>query len=160
MLTKENNDRLCRVGEGTPGSALFRSMWLPALLSSQLPEGSRTPVRLRLLGEDLIAFRNAKGEVGITSAYCLHRGAPLFFGKVEDDGIRCAYHGWKYGTDGQCVEMPSESNNKLCKNMMMKAYQRKEAADIIWTYRGEEGAPAQPTFHGGKVGAERRSASA
>jgi len=159
MLTKENNDRLCRVGEGTPGSALFRSMWLPALLSSQLPEGSRTPVRLRLLGEDLIAFRNAKGEVGITSAYCLHRGAPLFFGKVEDDGIRCAYHGWKYGTDGQCVEMPSESNNKLCKNMMIKAYQSKEAADIIWIYMGEDEAPELPKFTWVNLRPEQRSAS-
>lgn len=146
MLTKENNERLCRVGPGTPGSELFRSIWLPALLSSQLPPGSRTPVRLRLLGEDLIAFRDASGKVGITSAHCLHRGAPLFFGKVEDDGIRCAYHGWKYGRDGQCLEMPSENNANLCQKMRLRAYQVREKADIVWIFMGQGEAPELPKF--------------
>ena len=146
MLTRENNERLCRVGPGTPGSELFRSIWLPALLSSQLPQGSRTPVRLRLLGEDLIAFRDGSGQVGITGAHCLHRGAPLFFGKVEDDGIRCAYHGWKYGKDGQCLEMPSENNAGLCQKMRLQAYKVQEKADIVWIFMGKGEAPELPKF--------------
>jgi len=146
VLTRENNERLCRVGPGTPGSELFRSIWLPALLSSQLPQGSRTPVRLRLLGEDLIAFRDGSGQVGITGAHCLHRGAPLFFGKVEDDGIRCAYHGWKYGKDGQCLEMPSENNAGLCQKMRLQAYKVQEKADIVWIFMGKGEAPELPKF--------------
>jgi len=146
VLTKENNERLCRVGAGTPGGELFRSIWLPALLSSQLPPGSRTPVRLRLLGEDLIAFRDASGQVGITGAHCLHRGAPLFFGKVEDDGIRCAYHGWKYGRDGQCLEMPSENNANLCQKMRLPAYKVRENADIVWIFMGKGEPPLLPQF--------------
>ncbi|NYT25317.1 Rieske 2Fe-2S domain-containing protein [Alcaligenaceae bacterium] len=146
MLTKENNERLCRVGPGTPGSELFRSIWLPALLSSQLPQGGRTPVRLRLLGEDLVAFRDGSGQVGITGAHCLHRGAPLFFGKVEDDGIRCAYHGWKYGKDGQCLEMPSENNASLCQKMRLQAYKVREKADIVWIFMGKGEAPELPKF--------------
>lgn len=146
MLTKENNERLCRVGPGTPGNEMFRSLWLPALLASQLPVGSRTPVRLRLLGEDLIAFRDGAGQVGITQAHCLHRGAPLFFGKVEEQGIRCSYHGWLYGKDGQCLEMPSEKNSSLCQKMHLKAYQVHEKADIIWIYMGTGTAPELPKF--------------
>ncbi|AMG86415.1 Rieske [2Fe-2S] domain protein [Bordetella bronchiseptica MBORD678] len=146
MLTKENNERLCRVGAGTPGSELFRSLWLPAVLSSQLPEGSRAPVRLRLLGEDLIAFRDGSGQVGITHAHCLHRGAPLFFGKVEERGIRCSYHGWLYGRDGQCLEMPSEKNSNLCQKMHLPAYQAQEKAGIVWIYMGAGPAPELPRF--------------
>jgi phenylpropionate dioxygenase-like ring-hydroxylating dioxygenase large terminal subunit len=146
MLTKENNERLCRVGPGTPGNELFRSLWLPALLSSQLPVGERAPVRLRLLGEDLVAFRDGSGKVGIVQANCLHRGAPLFFGKVEDNGIRCSYHGWLYNRDGQCTQMPSENNAALCQKMKLQAYQVVEKADIVWVYMGQGEAPALPKF--------------
>lgn len=146
MLTKENNERLCRVGAGTPGNELFRSLWLPALLSSQLPVGSRTPVRLKLLGEDLIAFRDGSEQVGITQAHCLHRGAPLFFGKVEEQGIRCSYHGWLYARSGQCLELPSENNSSLCQKMRLVAYQVEEKADIIWIYMGKGLAPELPKF--------------
>jgi len=146
MLTKENNERLCRVGPGTPGNELFRSLWLPALLSSQLPAGERGQVRLKLLGEELVAFRDGTDVVGIVQAFCLHRRAPLFFGKVEDHGIRCSYHGWRYRQDGQCVEMPSENNTNLCQKMRLKAYRVVEKADIIWIYMGDEQPPELPQF--------------
>ncbi|WP_025518215.1 Rieske 2Fe-2S domain-containing protein [Bordetella trematum] len=159
MLTKDNNERLCRVGEGTPGSELFRSLWLPAILSSQVPVGSRTPVRLRLLGEDLVAFRDGSEQVGITRAHCLHRGAPLFFGKVEERGIRCAYHGWLYGRDGQCLEMPSENNARLCQKMHLSAYQVQEKAGIIWIFMGQGQAPAMPRFPWVELPEKQRLAS-
>jgi phenylpropionate dioxygenase-like ring-hydroxylating dioxygenase large terminal subunit len=159
MLTKENNERLCRVGQGTPGNALFRSLWLPALLSSQLPVGERAPVRLRLLGEDLVAFRDGSGKVGIVQAHCLHRGAPLFFGKVEENGIRCSYHGWLYNRDGQCTHMPSENNTALCQKMKLQAYKVVEKADIVWVYMGQGEAPALPQFPWIDLPASQRLAS-
>lgn len=125
---------------------MFRSLWLPALLASQLPKGGNTPVRLRLLGEDLIAFRDGSGAVGIVQANCLHRGAPLFFGKIEERGIRCSYHGWLYSQQGQCLEMPSENNANLCQKMKLKAYQVVEKADIVWIYMGDGTAPELPKF--------------
>lgn len=146
MLTKENNELLCRVGQGTPGNQMFRSIWLPALRSCQLSGEHPAPVRLRLLGEDLIAFRDGAGQVGIVQANCLHRGAPLFFGKVEDQGIRCSYHGWLYGANGQCLEMPSEASPNVCKKMQLKAYRVVEKADIVWVYMGDGDAPALPQF--------------
>ncbi|KAF1043039.1 Rieske 2Fe-2S domain-containing protein [Xylophilus sp.] len=159
MLTKENNELLCRVGPGTPGNALFRSLWLPALLSRQLTAQQPAPVRLKLLGEELIAFRDGAGKVGIVRAQCLHRGAPLFFGKVEHDGIRCAYHGWLYGPDGQCREMPSESAPHLCQKMQLKAYRVAEQADVIWVYMGEGQPPALPRFPWIDLPASQRLAS-
>jgi phthalate 4,5-dioxygenase oxygenase subunit len=146
MLSQENNERLCRIGPGTPGNELFRSLWLPALLSAQLPAPRSVPVRLKLLGEELIAFRDGNGEVGIVQANCAHRSAPLFFGKVEEEGIRCSYHGWLYDRVGQCIEMPSEANTGLCKKMKLRSYQVIEKADIVWIYMGDGPAPAMPKF--------------
>lgn len=146
MLTKENNELLCRVGPGTPGNQMFRSIWLPALRSCQLAGEHPAPVRLKLLGEELVAFRDASGRVGIVQAHCLHRGAPLFFGKVENRGIRCSYHGWLYGADGQCLDMPSEASPSVCKKMQLKAYRVAEKADIVWVYMGHGEPPALPAF--------------
>jgi phthalate 4,5-dioxygenase oxygenase subunit len=159
MLTKENNQILCSVGPGTPVGQLFRSLWLPALLSSQLPRPACPPVRIKLLGEELIAFRDGSGQVGITQSQCAHRLAPLFFGKVEQHGIRCAYHGWLYGRDGQCIEIPSEPNSNVCKNMKLKAYTVAEKADIVWIYMGEGPAPALPKFPWIDLPKSRRMAS-
>ena len=86
----------------------LRRFWLPALLSDELPESDGDPVRTRTLGEDLVAFRDTNGKVGMVGAFCPHRRAPLFFGRNEECGLRCVYHGWKYDTTGQCVDMPSE----------------------------------------------------
>jgi phthalate 4,5-dioxygenase len=159
MLTAEKNELLCRVGPGTPGNALFRSLWLPALLSKQLPGAKCAPIRLKLLGEELIAFRDGAGKVGIVQARCLHRGAPLFFGKVEENGIRCAYHGWMYAADGQCLEMPSEAASHLCQKMKLKAYRVVEKADIVWIFMGDGEPPALPQFPWMEMPAGQRLAS-
>ncbi|WBY02386.1 Rieske 2Fe-2S domain-containing protein [Ramlibacter tataouinensis] len=146
MLSKENNLLLCSVGPGTPAGQLFRSMWLPAMLSSQLPDRVGTPVRLKLLGEELVAFRDGEGKVGIVQSQCAHRLAPLFLGRVEPQGIRCPYHGWLYDSTGQCLEIPSEPSGTVCRNMKIKAYQTTEKADIVWVYMGEGAPPALPQF--------------
>jgi phenylpropionate dioxygenase-like ring-hydroxylating dioxygenase large terminal subunit len=146
MLTQEKNDRLCRVGAGTAGNQLFKSIWLPAALSTQLQGAQAAPVRLKLLGEELLGFRDENGVAGIVQSKCIHRGAPLFFGRVEAQGLRCAYHGWLYDTQGQCLEIPSEPHSGLCKKMKLKAYPVVEKAGIVWIYMGQEPAPALPKF--------------
>src|SRR5690554_6103808 len=87
---------------------LFRNYWIPALFTKEIPNPDCPPVRVKLLGEDLIAFRDSVGKVAIVGEFCSHRRASLFFGRNEDCGIRCAYHGWKYDADGKCVDMPTE----------------------------------------------------
>ena len=95
MLSRENNEILTRVGPGTPMGELMRQYWQPVLLSSELPEPDGPPLRARVLGEDLVAFRDSRGRVGLLGANCPHRGAPLFFGRNEEGGLRCVHHGWK-----------------------------------------------------------------
>jgi phthalate 4,5-dioxygenase oxygenase subunit len=108
MLSVRDNEYLCRVGPGTPTGNLMRQYWLPALLSEELPSPDCPPMRMRLLGENLIAFRVTSGKVGVIQNACPHRGASLFFGRNEEEGLRCVYHGWKFDCEGQCVDMPSE----------------------------------------------------
>ena len=146
MFTQENNRILCSVGAGTPVGELFRSLWLPAVPSSQLPAPNGPPVRLKLLGEELVAFRDGTGQVGIVQANCAHRLAPLFFGKVENAGIRCSYHGWLFDRGGQCLEIPSDPNGTVCRNMKLKAYATQEKADVVWVYMGTGIPPALPKF--------------
>ena len=139
MLSKEDNDILTRVGPGTPMGNLLRRYWTPALLSSELPAPDSPPVRVRLLGEDLVAFRDTDGKVGLFVQSCPHRGASLFFGRNEECGLRCVYHGWKFDTDGNCVDMPSEpaeSNFKI--KVKVTAYPTHESGGIIWTYMGPQ----------------------
>ena len=108
MLSREDNELLCRVGSGTPVGTLVRQYWIPALMSSELPERDGAPVRVRLLGENLIAFRATSGKIGLIQNHCPHRGASLFFGRNEEEGLRCVYHGWKFDCEGACVDMPNE----------------------------------------------------
>jgi phthalate 4,5-dioxygenase len=137
MLTPEENERLTRVGPGTPMGTLMRRYWQPALLSEELPERDGAPVRVRLLSEDLIAFRDSDGNVGLVDAFCPHRRAPMFFGRNEECGLRCVYHGWKFDKDGTCVEMPSEPADSLFKTKVtIAAYPTYEAGDMIWAYLG------------------------
>lgn len=146
-MTIENKfNVLARVGPGTKVGALFRSVWLPALLSSQLSNAGGTPVRLKLLDEELVAFRNGKGEVGIVQANCAHRLAPLYYGKVEHEGIRCSYHGWLYANNGQCLDMKNEGNKSVCSRVKIKSYRAVEKADIVWIYMGDDEPPAFPRF--------------
>src|SRR4029453_1947042 len=102
MISKEENELLCPTGAGTPMGELFRRFWLPVALSRELPKADCPPVRLRILSEALIAFRVRTGRVGLLGRYCPHRGALLFFGRHEEGGLRCVYHGWKFGVTGAC----------------------------------------------------------
>ena len=117
MLTTTENELLTQTGPGTPMGTLFRRHWVPAMLSSELPEPDAPPVRLRLLSESLVAFRDTKGRVGIIEAYCPHRGTNLFWGRNEDSGLRCVYHGWKFDVTGTCVDMPNEPMESTFKEL-------------------------------------------
>jgi phthalate 4,5-dioxygenase oxygenase subunit len=108
MLTSDENTLLCRVEGAAPMGQLMRRHWIPAALSEQLLDNDGDPVRLRLLGEDLVAFRDSNGRLGVLGEFCAHRKASLFFGRNEECGLRCLYHGWKFDVDGNVVEMPSE----------------------------------------------------
>src|SRR3954462_13902670 len=116
MLSKEDNELLTRVGPGTPMGRLMREYWIPALMSSELPEPDGPPMRVRLLGEDLIAFRDSQGRVGLLGNHCPHRGASLFFGRNEESGLRCVYHGWKFDVTGACIDMPNEPTESTFRN--------------------------------------------
>src|SRR5438067_1496773 len=107
MLNQRDNEYITRTGPGTPVGELFRRFWLPAMVPSELPEPDCPPIRLKLLGEDLVAFRDSTAQVGVVAANCPHRGASLFFGRNEESGLRCVYHGWKFDVSGQCVDMPN-----------------------------------------------------
>src|SRR5581483_9025967 len=108
VLSRQENELLTRVGAGTPMGELLRHYWIPALLSRELPAADGEPVRVRVLGENLVGFRDSNGQVGVVQNNCPHRGASLFFGRNEEGGLRCVYHGWKFAADGTCVDMPNE----------------------------------------------------
>jgi phthalate 4,5-dioxygenase len=145
MLSKEDNELLTHTGPGTPMGELFRRFWLPALLSSELPEPDCPPIRLRLLSEDLIAFRDTEGRVGLLGQHCPHRGASLFFGRNEESGLRCVYHGWKFDVDGACVDMPNEPPESNFKSKVhATAYPCIERAGVIWTYMGPPDRQPEP----------------
>ncbi len=123
MVSKVKNDLLTQTGPGTRMGELFRSIWLPALLASELPEPDCPPVRVRLLSEDLLAFRDTEGRLGLIDQHCAHRRASLWFGRNEECGIRCAYHGWKFDVNGQCVDVPSEAEGStFASKVKLKAY--------------------------------------
>jgi phenylpropionate dioxygenase-like ring-hydroxylating dioxygenase large terminal subunit len=137
MLSREENELITRVGPGTAMGAAFRRYWLPALLAEELPSPDCPPVRVRLLGEDLVAFRDSAGQLGLLGAHCPHRGASLFFGRNEECGLRCVYHGWKFDVSGQCVDMPSEpAESSFKQKVRTTAYPCVEKGGVIWTYMG------------------------
>lgn len=145
MLSKEDNEALTRVGAGTFAGDYMRRFWIPALLSAEIAESDGRPVRVRLLCEDLMAFRDTKGRVGLLEEACPHRQASLALGVNEDGGIRCLYHGWKFGVDGQCQETPVEpAGSKLCDRVRAIAYPVREAGGVIWAYMGP--ADQEPLF--------------
>src|SRR5688500_7395026 len=116
MLSLEDNERLCRVGPGTLMGNLLRRYWMPALLSSELPSAEDKQIRVRLLGEELLAYRDTEGWAVLFPTACPHRGASVFYGRNEENGLRCVYHGWKYDVTGACVDMPSEPAERNFKN--------------------------------------------
>jgi phthalate 4,5-dioxygenase len=142
MLSREDNELLCRIGPGTPMGSLMRQYWVPAALSSELPEADGPLLRVRLLGEDLIGFRTTSGAVGLIQNNCPHRGASLFYGRNEDEGLRCVYHGWKFDVTGQCVDMPSEPIESPYKSKVRAtAYPCVERGGLIWAYLGPRATP-------------------
>ena len=144
MLSREENQLLTQVGADTKLGQLLRRYWMPALLSSDVPEPDSAPRRIRLLGEDFVAFRDTNGRVGILDEYCTHRGASLALGRVEDCGIRCLYHGWKFAVDGTILDTPNMPNPQYKQRFRAPAYPVREAGDMIWVYLGP---PAtQPPF--------------
>lgn len=146
MLTREMNELVTRTAPGTPMGELFRRFWLPAVTSAELQSDGQ-PVRLRILHEDLVAFRNSNGQVGIIAAHCSHRLAPLFFGRNEECGLRCPYHGWKFDINGKCVDMPnvSRGNSEAVREQVaLKSYPTHEAGGLVWLYMGP--IARRPTF--------------
>ncbi|PYR75700.1 MAG: (2Fe-2S)-binding protein [Acidobacteria bacterium] len=142
MLAKETNELLCRVGPGTEMGDLMRQYWVPALRSDELATPDSAPVRVRLLGENLIAFRVTSGRVGLIGNHCPHRGASLFYGRNEEEGLRCVYHGWKFDVGGSCVDMPSEPSDCNFKGKVKAvAYPCVERGGVVWTYMGPRQTP-------------------
>ena len=141
MLSSEENELISRVGAGTPMGNLMRQYWLPAATSEDL-EADGTPVRVRLLGENLVAFRTASGKVGLFDHVCPHRGTSLYFGRNEEEGLRCVYHGWKFDVMGACVDMPGEPEEINFKSRVaVRAYPCVERSGIIWAYMGPRETP-------------------
>jgi phthalate 4,5-dioxygenase len=137
MLKTEQNDLLTQTGPGTPMGRMFRRYWLPALLAEELPENDCPPVRVKLLSERLLALRDSEGRYGLIDEFCAHRGVSLWFGRNEDCGIRCSYHGWKYDVTGQCVEVPSEPEESgFARKIKLASYPLVERGGVLWTYMG------------------------
>src|SRR5687767_1196057 len=161
MLSVQDNELMCRVGPGTPMGDLMRQYWIPALISSELPVNDGPPLRLRLLGEDMIAFRTTSGDVGVIQNACPHRGASMFFGRNEEDGLRCVYHGWKFDVSGACVDMPNEpAESRFKERILQPAYPVVEAGGVIWCYMGpREHQPPPPDFEWTRAPANYRHVS-
>jgi len=136
MLKKELNDLVTQTGPGTAMGNVFRRYWLPALLSEQLPGPDCDPVRLELLSEKMLAFRDTSGKLGLIDEFCAHRGVSLWFGRNEENGIRCPYHGWKYDVNGNCIEVPSEPTSGYCERIKLKSYPMVERGGVVWVYMG------------------------
>src|SRR3954452_23022053 len=144
MLSRENNVLLTRVVNGTPGGELMRQYWLPVLFANELAEPDGPPLRVRLLGENLIAFKVSNGEYGLVAENCPHRGASLFFGRNEEEGLRCVYHGWKFDTSGSCVDMPNEPpESNFKQKVKVTAYRTRERGGVIWAYMGTRETPPE-----------------
>ena len=142
MLKQEENELITRVGPGTPMGNFMREYWVPAMLSSEVPAADSDPVRILLLGEQLIGFRDSNGNVGLLQNNCPHRGASLFFGRNEEAGLRCVYHGWKFDVEGNCIDMPNEpAESDFRHKVKAMAYPCQERGGIVWTYMGPRKTP-------------------
>jgi phthalate 4,5-dioxygenase len=159
MVTKLENERLTRVGPGTPMGETMRRYWMPALLSWELPEPDCPPVRVQLLGEKLVAFRTTDGRIGLIEEFCPHRRASLWLGRNEENGLRCVYHGWKFGIDGQCVDQMNEPR-QFASKIKAIAYPTYEMSGVVWAYMGPlEKQPAPPKFEWTQMAESHRAVS-
>ena len=152
MLRPEDNELLVRVGPGTGMGELFRRFWVPVMVSEEVADRDGTPVRVNALGEKLVAFRDTNGKLGLLDAYCPHRRANLFWGRNEECGLRCVYHGWKFDVDGNCLDVPNATNGDAMKHTVKtKSYPVREQGGLVWAYLGPRGAvpkmPAAEVFN-------------
>jgi phthalate 4,5-dioxygenase len=146
MLSPEENRTLTQIGPGTSMGDLMRRYWMPALLSTDIPKPDCPPVRVKLLGEELVAFRDTQGRVGLLEEFCPHRLASLFLGRNEENGLRCVYHGWKFDACGNCVDMPNEpEESRFKEKVRATAYPTVEQGGVVWAYMGPpEKQPVEP----------------
>ncbi len=160
-MTHEQNEQLTRTGSGTLLGDLFRRYWVPALLAEEIAQPDCPPVRVQLLGEKLVAFRDTEGRIGLIGEFCAHRGVSLWFGRNEECGLRCPYHGWKYDVNGQCVDLPSEAEETgMRARVKLKSYPCIEQGGVIWTYMGPaELKPELPALEWTLVRPEQRFVS-
>lgn len=160
MLKAEQNMLLTQTNPGTGMGKFVRQHWIPFALASEVPSSDAPPERIRLLGENLIMFRDSEGRAALFDELCPHRRASLYFGRNEDSGIRCIYHGWKFDVTGQCVEMPSEPcTSKMKEKIRATSYPVQLRAGVAWAYLGQGDAPAMPEFEWMDVPDECRYAS-
>src|ERR1044071_9796586 len=146
MLSRDDAQLLTRTDRGTPMGDLVRHYWIPVVLSDELQAGGR-PKRVQLVGERLVAYRTTRGVAGLIGEFCPHRGASLYFGRVEANGMRCVYHGWQYGMDGQCLEMPNEPpESSFASKVRHLAYPCAEHGGVVWAYMGDGATPGAPGF--------------
>jgi len=148
MLTQAENELITRTGPGTPMGEVLRRYWMPAFLSWEIEEPDPPPINVKLLGENLVAFRDTQGRVGLLAEACPHRCASLWLGRNEESGLRCVFHGWKFDVDGNCLEMPNEvPENDFHERIHARAYPTVELGDIVWAYMGpREQMPPPPMF--------------
>lgn len=153
MLSASDDNLLTRTGPDTAMGRYFRRFWIPVALSAELPEPDGAPIRLKVMGEDLVAFRASDGRVGLVDPVCAHRGANLFFGRNEHGAIRCVYHGWQFDLEGRCIDMPNVPPEAAYHGRIrIKAYPTREFGDMVWAYLGPEGSePAMPQLEVGLV---------
>ena len=158
MLTRDDNDTLTRTGQGTLMGEVIRRYWVPALLANELPEPDSAPVRVRLLGEQLVAFRDTQGRVGLLDEICPHRRTSLFFGRNEESGLRCVYHGWKFDVAGNCLDMMNEPpDSDYPAKIKTTSYPVVEMGNLIWAYLGPaEKKPPLPKFEWTQVPEDHR----
>ena len=161
MLSKEDNELITQTNAGTPMGNLIRRYWMPALLSEEIPAPDGAPVRVKMLGEELVAFRDSQGRIGLVGEHCAHRGTSLFFGRNEECGLRCVYHGWKFDTAGACVDMPNEpAENNFKDKIHITSYPTLDQGGVIWAYMGPaEKQPESPGMEWSRAPDQYRAVS-
>ena len=166
MLSQQENEMLTRVGRGTPMGELMRRYWIPAAYSHQIAKPDGPPIRVRLMGENLVLFRDTQNRIGLIDERCPHRTASMFYGRNEESGLRCVYHGLKFDVDGNCVDIPCvpQASDVQMRNLLsqlkIKAYPCTERGDVVWTYMGPpEHKPEFPDLEWTRVPASHRFAT-
>lgn len=139
MLSRQDNEMMCRTGPDTPMGAAMRRFWIPVMQLSEMPPAGADPMPLQVLGENFLAWRDQKGRAGLFAEACLHRGASMALARVEDDGLRCVYHGWKFGVDGTVLDTPNVADPRFKERIKGRTFPVREAGGFLWAYLGPRG---------------------